>query len=83
MPKSKKSDSVSSTSDKKSCRGRKMINQLWRRKRNIFKNALKMAKDCDREIYICVQDKKFGGLTEFSSNKDIDFDKIKDLNENS
>ena len=75
MPKSKKS-ADSASSDKKSVRGRKMINQLWRRKRNIFKNALKMAKDCDREIYICVQDKKFGGLTEFASSKNLDFEKV-------
>ena len=51
---------------KPSKRGRKRINTLWRRKRNLFNKALELSQGCDRQVYIAVRDKKYGGLTEFT-----------------
>lgn len=73
---SSKIEIPTSNQNKTMKRGRKKANSLWRRKRSLFKKALELSRGCDRQVYICVKDKKFGGLTEFSDPSDLDLRKI-------
>ena len=41
----------------------------------MFKKAVDMSNVCERQIYICVRDNKFGGLTEMTTS-DLNFEKI-------
>ena len=61
-------------------RGRKKINQLWKRKKSLIKKSLLLSQICEQQVIMVVHDLKFGRVTHFTSSPDFGLKELIQMN---
>lgn len=51
-------------------RGRKLVNLLWKKKRNFVKKSYEITKTCNQQVVLVIHDPKYNRITFFQSQPD-------------